>query len=59
MSMFIFLLFQCCNVLFCMSFVIVHFYALCSGLIVATNTCSCARVEDVHYLLIVKKKCHI
>jgi uncharacterized Tic20 family protein len=40
-------------------FVIVHLYALCSGLIVATNTCSCARVEDVHCHLIVKKRSHI
>jgi hypothetical protein len=44
---------------FCSGFVIVRFYVLCSGLIVPTNTCSYARVEDVHYRLIVKKKYHI
>jgi hypothetical protein len=57
--MFIFFLFQCCVVLFCSVFAIVRFYALYSGLIVATNTCSSACVEDVHYLDCEKETPHL
>jgi hypothetical protein len=44
---------------FCLGFVVLCFYALCSGLIVATDTCSCAHIEDVHYHFTVKKRGHI
>jgi hypothetical protein len=47
------------SLLYCTFFVQVLLLFMCSGLIVPTNTCSYARVEDVHYRLIVKKKYHI
>jgi hypothetical protein len=44
---------------FCSVFAIVHFYVLYSGLIVATNTCSSACVEDVHYIDCEKETPHL